>query len=116
MRLEELPGLGGLMRREIVDDHVDLFTAGLVDHDVSEEGDKLRRGVPRSGASQHLSGLGVKGGIERERTVTVILKAVSLGPPGGERQDRIEPVERLDRGLLVDTKDGRVLRRGLLKN
>ncbi len=49
MRLEELTDLGGLVRGEIVRDHVDLFAARLVDDKVSEGGDKLSGSVPRGG-------------------------------------------------------------------
>jgi hypothetical protein len=42
--------------------------------------------------------------------VAVVLKAVPLGPSREERQYRIEPLERLDRGLLTHTEHRRMLR------
>ena len=39
------------------------------------------------------------------------LEAVAFGSAGREREHGIEPVERLNRGLLVEAKDRRVLRR-----
>ena len=55
--------------------------------------------------AQHLAGLGVERGVERKRTVTVVLKTMSLGSSGRERQDWIEPVQRAveDMGKLHNT-------------
>lgn len=37
---------------------------------------------PLSGLAQHLTGFGVEGGVQRERTVTKVLEAMPLGLPG----------------------------------
>jgi hypothetical protein len=65
MRFEELLDRRALVRREVVSDHMDLFAARLIDHNVGEEGDKLGRGMPLGGLAEHLAGLGVEGCIER---------------------------------------------------
>jgi len=57
---------------------VDLFATWLVDHDVGEERDELRRGVPRGGLTQNLAGLGVERGVQRQGTVAEVLEAVTL--------------------------------------
>lgn len=51
-----------------------------------------------------------QGGVKGKRAMTVILKAMAFGTSGGKRQDGIEPVQRLDGGLLVDAEHGGVLR------
>ena len=40
----------------------------------------------------------------------IVLKAVALGPPRAKRQHRVEAIERLNRGLLIDTEHRGVLR------
>src|SRR5262245_20756741 len=42
--------------------------------------------------------------------MSVILKAVTFGPAGRQRQDGIQAVQSLNGRFLVDTKDGRMLR------
>ena len=109
MRGQEVLDALGLVRREIVGDHVDLFAARLVDHDVGQERDELGRGVPRGGLAQHLAGLGVEGGVQRQRAVAVVLEAVPLGAPGRQRQHRILAIQRLDGRLLIDAEHRRML-------
>src|SRR5208337_30068 len=55
--------------------------------------------------------LGVEGSVERERSMPVVLKAMSLRTPRRERQHRIEPIEGLNGGFLVNAKHSGVLRR-----
>ena len=57
---EELVHPLGFVRREVVGDDVDLFALGLVGYDVSQEGDKLGRGVTLGSLAQDLTGLGVE--------------------------------------------------------
>jgi hypothetical protein len=57
---------------------MDLFATRLVEYDLGEKGDELRRGVPRGGSSQYLAGLGVESGVEGKRAVAIVLKAVPL--------------------------------------
>src|ERR1700686_1816981 len=76
MHRQEVRDRPALVSREVVGNHVDLFAAGLIDHNVCEERDELGRGVPRSRFAEDLAGLGVEGGIQRQSAVTKILKAV----------------------------------------
>ena len=100
-----------LVSREVVGDHMDLFAARLVDHDVGEEGDELRRGMSLGGLAQHLAGLGVEGGIERQGAVTEVLKAMAFRPARGERQDRILAIQSLNMRLFIDAEHRRMRRR-----
>jgi len=104
MRGQEVFDLLTLVRREIVRDHMDLLAAWLVDHDVGEECDELRGSVPLCSFAQHLAGLGVEGGVQRERAVTEVLKAVPLGPARGERQDGIFAIQGLNMRARSKTK------------
>src|SRR6202045_5019068 len=65
----------------------------------------------RSGLTQDLAAFGVERSVERERAMPIVLKAVALGPPGAKRQYRVEAIEGLNRGLLIDTEHRSVLRR-----
>jgi hypothetical protein len=58
-----------------------------------------------------LTGFGVERGVERKRAMTVVLKTVSLGPSGRERQDWIEAVQGLDSALFINAKDCGIDRR-----
>ena len=89
VRFEELFDRRALVGREIVGDNVDLFAARLVDHDVGEEGDELRRGVPLCGLAQHFTSLRIEGGVQGQGAVPVVLKAMSFCASRRERQHRI---------------------------
>ncbi len=111
MGLEELFDLPRLVGGEIVRDDVDLFAARLVDDDIGDEGDELRRAVPRRGLTQHLSGLGIERRVKRERSMPVVLKAMSLRSSRRERQYRIESIESVNSGLFIDAEHCAMLRR-----
>src|SRR6218665_2545195 len=111
MLTEERVNQRGLVCREVVDDDVDFLAARLMGHDVGEEGDELGRGMPRGGLAQHFAGLGIEGGVQGERSMPEVLKAMTLCTPRRERQHRVFAIERLNRRLLVDTEYGRMLRR-----
>src|SRR5712671_1087377 len=57
---QEVCDRSALVSREVVGDHMDLFAAGLIDHNVCEERGELGRGVPRSRLAEYLPGLGVE--------------------------------------------------------
>src|SRR5712691_1209445 len=78
MHRQEVRDRPALVSREVVGDHMDLFAAGLIDLNVCEERSELGRGVPRSGFAEHLPGLGVEGGVQRQGTVAKVLKAVTF--------------------------------------
>ena len=72
---QEFVNVLGLVGREVVGDHMNFLTLGLVGHDVGEKRHELSRGVPRGGLTQHLAGFCVEGSVQRERAVAEILKA-----------------------------------------
>src|SRR4029453_5699059 len=94
----------GLVRREVIADDMNLFAPGLVSDDVSEEGHELGAGVPRRCLAQDLPGLGVEGGIKRKGAMAVVLESMSLDAPRRKRQHRIEPIQGLNSGLLIDAE------------
>jgi hypothetical protein len=47
MHCQEVRDRPALVRRLVVGDHMDLFAARLIDHNVGQEGDEFGRGVPR---------------------------------------------------------------------
>jgi hypothetical protein len=49
---------------------------------------------------------------ERARAVAGVLKAVPFGAPRGQGQHRIQAIERLDGGFLIDAEDRCMLRAG----
>ena len=110
MGMQEGLDMGGLVRREIVEDHVNLLAAWLMRHDVGEERDELSGGMACGRSPEHLTGLRVECRVERERAVAGVLKAVPFGAPGGQGQHGIQAIERLDGGFLIDTEDRRMLR------
>jgi hypothetical protein len=62
MHRQEVGDRPSLVCRLVVSDHMDLFAARLVDHNVGKEGDEFGRGVPFRRFAEHLAGLGVEGG------------------------------------------------------
>lgn len=82
VRFKKFTDLLDLVGREVVSDEVNFFAIGLVGHDVGEKRNELDRGVTRGRLAQHLAGLGVEGGIQRQRSVAEILEAMALGAPG----------------------------------
>src|SRR3990170_8135464 len=108
---EKLLDLLGLVRREIVQDHMDLFLLRLVRDEITQERDEFRRGVPGSGLAEHRSGPRIKGGVEGERAVAKVLKSMSFCTAGRQRQYGVHAIQRLDRGLLIDAEYRGMLRR-----
>src|SRR6266508_3414955 len=98
VRMREQEGAHGLglMRREIVGDHMNLSPLRLTGHDVAEKVDKGGAGVPRHGLTEDFTRLGIQGREERQRTVPVVFEAVSLGASGRKWQHRVKAVERLN--------------------
>ena len=54
--------------------------------------------------------LRVERGVERQRAMADVFKAVPLGPARRERQNRVFPIERLNGGLFIDGEDRRMMR------
>ena len=80
-------------------------------HHFFEEGNEVTAGVAGCGSSVHAAGLGVQRGIQRKRSMPVVLEAVTLGSSRRKRQNRIEPIQGLDGGFLIDAEHGCMLRR-----
>src|SRR5258708_13883488 len=105
MTIDKLPDSGGAMGGEIICGNVDLLALRKAGHDLFQKSNKFRTGVTRRGLAQHLAGFGVERGVERKAAVTVVLKTVSLGSSGRDRQHGIESLQTLDGALFVDAKD-----------
>jgi hypothetical protein len=56
---------------------------------VAEVRDEFGRGMARNRFAEHLPGLGIEGGVQRQGAVTKVLKAVPFGASRGQRQNRI---------------------------
>src|ERR1700731_2728087 len=108
---QELCDPPGLMGREVVGDDVDLATPGLQRNNLAQESHKLLGGMAGSSLTKDLAAFGVERGVERERAMPIVLKAVALSSPRAKRQHRVEAIEGLNRGLLIDTEYRGVLRR-----
>src|SRR5229473_3801332 len=111
MSIQKVVDLPRLMGREVVGNHVNLFAARLVDDDVRQERDELRRRVSHGRLAEHLACLGVERRVQGQRAVPKVLKAVPLGTSRREWQHRILAVERLDRRFLIHTEHRRMRRR-----
>src|SRR5450631_3482697 len=81
MPFQELSHLRGLVGREVVGDHVDLFAARLIHNDIGEEGNELRRSMTRRGLAEHFARFGVERRVQRQRAVSVVLKTMPLRAP-----------------------------------
>lgn len=101
---ERCHGLG-FVGGEVVRDDVDLLSGRLAVQDLPEESNELGTRVPLRRLAQYLPGAGVERRVEREGSMPVILESMALNSSRRQRQDRIEPVERLNGGLLVDAED-----------
>ena len=98
-----------LMRRKIVQNHMNLFFVRLARNNVGEKGDKLGAGMTLCGLTQDLTALGVKSSIKRQSSVAIVLKAMTLGSSRRQRQDRIFTIQCLNGRLLIDREHRRVL-------
>src|SRR6218665_1099914 len=86
--------------REVVDDDVIFLAARPPAGGLGEDGGEPGRGRPRGGLAPHFPSLGIEGGVQRERSMPEVLKAMTLGTPRRERQHRVFAIERLNRRLL----------------
>ena len=90
---------------------MDFFAFALMRYDVSKKGNKLCASVPYYGFAQYSPSLSVKGSVQSERAVAVVLKTVTFGPFFLQRQHGINTVKCLNRRLFVHTKNRRMGRR-----
>src|SRR5436309_2001242 len=75
--LHRLSLVGG----QIVQHDVDLLRPPRLLHQLPQEDNKLRAGVPFRGLALHLAGFHIQGGIQRQCPVTVILETMPFGSP-----------------------------------
>lgn len=101
----------GLVRREIVRNHMNFQARGLSGHEVRQEGDELLGRVPVGRFAQDFARLRIERGVQGERAMAVIFEAMPFRSPRRQGQHRILTVQGLDRRVLVHTKHGRMLRR-----
>ena len=99
------------VRGQIIEDHVNLAGSGRGRHHVGQEFDERRTRVSGGRLPEHLTGARVQGREERQRAMPEILEPVTFRAARLQRQDRIQPIQRLNRRFLVDGKHGGVLGR-----
>jgi hypothetical protein len=96
---EEFANQLGFVSGEIVEDDMNLLPTRAQRYDLFEEGDEVAAGVAGGGFSMHASGLGIQRGIERKRAMAIVLETVTFGASGRKWQNRVEPVQSLNRGF-----------------
>src|SRR5215472_3068392 len=106
---EEVAHTLRLVRRKVVKNDMYLFLCwSCIDH-FAQEVYEFLAGMPMRGLSKHFACLGVQGDIQRERTVAIVFEAMPLRATRRERQHRVESIQRLNGGLLIDTENSRML-------
>jgi hypothetical protein len=88
---------------------VDLLAGRTQGDNLLQEGNEAVAGVARGGFSVHPTSSRLQRGIKRHRAMAVVFEPVALGAAGRKRQNGVEPVQRLNGGLLVYRNDGRML-------
>ena len=109
--LEELTDRRSFVGGEIVKEDVNLLPRGTQGYDLLQKGDELTAGMAGSRFAVDAAGGGMERRIQGERSVSVILKAVTFGASWRERQDGIETIQGLNGGLLINAEHSRVLGR-----
>lgn len=74
-----------LVRRQVVENHMDLTPARLAGHDLPRNATNASARVPRHGLTERFPGLGVQRGEQRQRAVPDVLEAVALDAAGRQR-------------------------------
>ncbi len=101
----------GFMCAQVIADDVNGSFWSLTGDEIVQKGDELCTGVAGTGLADDLAAPGIKGCVERERSMAIIFKAVPFRPTGRERQDEVQTIQRLDGTLFVDTEHCGVERR-----
>jgi hypothetical protein len=109
MLLEELADRLSFVCGEIVEDDVNLLLRGKQRYNLLQKGDEFTAGMAGNGLAVDATSGGIKRRVQGERAVAVVLEAVTFGASGQERQDRIETIQGLNGGLLIDAEHGCVL-------
>lgn len=107
VRFQECIDLLGLVGTEVVGENLDFLMFELVSHDAGERGQKLGRGVPDGRLAQHLVVFCVEVRLQRQRAAAETFEAMSLGAL--QRQHRVQPIECLNRRLLIRAENDRIL-------
>src|SRR5208337_2749864 len=110
MLLEELADRLSFVGGEIVEDDVNLLPRRAQGYDLLQERDELTAGMAGGGLAVNATGGGIERRIQGERSVSVVLEAVTFGASRRKRQDGIETIQGLNGGFLIDAEHGRVLR------
>jgi hypothetical protein len=63
------------------------------------------------GLAEHLTGIRVEGGVQQQRAMAKVFKAMPLGSPWRQRQHGIFAIKRLDGRLCIQAEHGRMCRR-----
>src|SRR4029077_6793312 len=79
--------------------------------DFFQKDDEVAAGVACGGFAVNAAGCGVQRVIRGERSMPVVYKPMALGASWRKRQYRVQPVQSLNGGLLIDTEHGSMLRR-----
>src|ERR1700733_13125920 len=77
--------------------------------DVLQKADEVPTGVACSGLSVNAAGGSVQCRIQGKGSMPVVFESMALGAAGRKRQNRIQPIQRLNGSLLIDTEHGSML-------
>src|SRR5262245_9740330 len=101
----------GLMGVEIVEDDVEVL-ALIGGHEIVHEVEKFGAAPAIFMGCGDLTGRYLEGGKQRRGAVTLVVVALAAQrPPAGQFEIALGALQRLDRGLLIDANDDRVVRR-----
>src|SRR6201987_6460702 len=90
------------VRAQVITDDVNGSFWSLTGNQIFQKGDELCTGVAGAGLTDDLAAPGIKGCVERERSMAIIFKAVPFSPTGRKRENRVQTIERLGGGLFGD--------------
>ena len=104
-----LPGPhdGALMNHEVIQDHMDGFSAAPGDCLIQER-HELLAGVPRGTTSGHLAAVHLQRREQRDGAVADILHPAALGLAGPQGQRRLAAIQGLNDGFLIDAENRRI--------
>jgi hypothetical protein len=111
MLLKEVANELGFVGREVVEDDMNLLPRRAPRYHFCEKGNDVGAGMAARGSSVHAAGLGVQRGMQRKRSVPVVLETVTLRSPRRKRQNGVHAVQGLDGGFLIDAEHSSVLQR-----
>jgi hypothetical protein len=101
----------GLVRAVVVHDQMDIEIARHVGIDGAQKLEELGAAMTPVQFADHLAAGDVEGSEQRGRAVAHVVMSASFGNAGGQRQDGLSTIQRLDLTLLIDTQNHRPNRR-----